>query len=139
MIKRLLIIGAAAILLTTAANGRASAVGECPPVKNGVAVCLGGRPVTWSARFVPPHMHEQGGYYAPVEQLERLLLVKADIAADRKSLKVNGRTVTVVGHKPKGIHEHQGHLYAPIKEFAEAAGHEVSVDTTRHIINIWAK
>lgn len=136
--KRFLICTAAAALLAAGCTARASAP-VCPPVENGVGVCLNGQAVTWHAKYKAPHMHESGGYYAPVEQLQQLLGVKADIAPDRKNVRVNGTAVIAGGQQPKGIHDHETHLFAPIREFAEAAGYQVMVDTERHTVSIIRK
>jgi hypothetical protein len=121
------------------ALGLAGCTGEssvsCAPVANGVGVCLDGKPFTWTATK-PPHMHEQGGYYAPVEELAARLGVQAEIASDRKSVMVGSTQVIAKGEKPQGIHDHDGLVYAPIREFAEAAGFKVMIDTAANTVSI---
>lgn len=124
----------AAMGLAGCSSGAASSA--CAAVENGVGVCLDGKALTWTETVRPPHMHEAGGYYGPVADLEKALGVKAEIAADKKSVTVNGTRVVATASKAMGIHEHDALLYAPIKEFAEAAGFTVEVDATKHVVSI---
>ncbi|MFZ5827657.1 MAG: hypothetical protein ACOY94_25415 [Bacillota bacterium] len=106
-------------------------------MENSVAICLNGQPLTaWSAKAKPPHVHEEAGYYAAVPDLEALLGVKAEIAGDKQSVTVNGKRVESTAREAKNIHEHDGLVFAPIKEFAEAAGYAVQVDGVKHTVHI---
>lgn len=122
--------------LGLAGCGSGAASSACAPVENGVGVCLDGKAISWTEKVRPPHMHEAGGYYAPVVDLEKALGVKAEVAADKKSVSVKGTIVVANASKAWGVHEHDALVYAPVKEFAEAAGFKVEVDTTRHVISI---
>lgn len=129
-----LLLGLAVLTAVTAAGlGQSPA---CAPVAGGVGVCVDGKPVAWPAGGPTPHMHEHAGYYAPVADLARALGVKIEVAGDQKSVKVGGRGVVARAAGAKGIHQHQEKVFAPIREFAEAAGFKADVDTEKHTINI---
>lgn len=108
----------------------------CPPVENGVGVCFDGRPITWSAAVKPPHMHEQGGYYAPVDELATYLKVNPVVASNKKSVLIGGKIIAAKSDEAVGVHLHEDFVYVPIREFAEAAGFRVVVDAKLHTINI---
>ncbi|HYG59250.1 MAG TPA: hypothetical protein VD902_14405 [Symbiobacteriaceae bacterium] len=134
----------AAVFLVGAVVGALSLVGcsgqasaACPPVIDGVGVCIDAKPIAWSAGVKPPHMHENGGYYGAVNELATALGAKAEVAGDGKSVKVGGKVVAATAADAKGIHLHEEFVYVPIKEFAEAAGYKVYVDTGKHTVNIW--
>lgn len=120
----------------TGCGGQQAAAGGCAPLEGGVAVCLNGQAVTWSPGALPPHMHENGGYYGPVVDLQKALGVKAEVAPDKARVTVNGKQVLAMAQNAKGIHNHDALVYAPIKEFAEAAGFRVQVDTKNNVVNI---
>lgn len=109
---------------------------SCAPVENGVGVCIDGKPITWSAAVKPPHMHEQGGYYAPVEDLATHLKVNPVVGSNRKSVLIAGKVVMARSEEAVGVHMHEDFVYVPIREFAEAAGFKVMVDTKAHTVNI---
>lgn len=125
-----------ALIITTVAGAGCSRSVACAPVENGVGVCLEGAPIGWSAGVMKPHMHEEGGYYAPVADLAKALGVDAQVAADRKSVTVGRTMVTAKAMEARGIHLHDERVYAPIREFAEAAGYRATVDGKRHTVNI---
>jgi hypothetical protein len=125
-----------AILVAAMAGAGYSSAAQCAPVELGVGVCHNGIPVEWSAGVMKPHMHENGGYYASADDLAKTLGVKVDIAADNRSVTVNGKSVTAAAVGAKGIHEHEHRVFAPIKEFAEAAGFKADVDTQKHTVNL---
>lgn len=125
-----------AALALAGCGGTKAASATCAPVENGVGVCLDGKALTWTANIKPPHVHEEGGYYAAVQDLEKALGVKAEVAADKKSVKVGGKDVVATAPKAQGIHDHDALVYAPIKEFAEAAGFRVEVDAAKHVVSI---
>ncbi|HLN62691.1 MAG TPA: hypothetical protein VK464_14185 [Symbiobacteriaceae bacterium] len=129
-------IAALILAVSLAAAGCSSASSACAPVKDGVGVCLQGKAVAWSPKLKPPHMHESGGYYGPAEDLAKALGVTAQIAADKKSVRVGGKNVAALTPKAMGIHQHDAAVYVPIKEFAEAAGYLVQVDTGKHTLAI---
>lgn len=122
--------------LTAVAAGCSSESIACAPVKDGVGVCLQGKAIPWSPQLKPPHMHETGGYYAAAEDLAKALGVRAQIAADKKSVTVAGKQVVAMTPKATGIHQHDAAVYVPIKEFAEAAGFQVQVDPAKHTVAI---
>lgn len=124
-----------AVALTGCGGSKATSL-SCAPVENAVNVCLNGQALTWTAKARPPHVHETGGYYAPVQDLEKALGVKAVVAANKKSLSVGGRSVVATVQGAMGIHQHETLVYAPIKEFAEAAGYTVEVDAKKHVVAI---
>lgn len=123
------------VIMAAAAVG-CSESKACAPVKDGVGVCVDGQPIAWAAGGPTPHMHEPAGYYAPVAELARALGVQPEIAADRRSVRVGGKAVVVRSDGAKGIHQHEDRVFAPIREFAEAAGFRADVDTAKHTINI---
>lgn len=108
----------------------------CTPVEGGVGVCVDGKPVTWSEGVLKPHMHETGGYYGGVEDLAKALGVDVQIAADKSSVTVGGKQVKAMADQAKGIHQHEMKVFAPIREFAEAAGFRAQVDGEKHTVNI---
>ncbi len=128
------LIGLIAVLVLSGCGGKQTA--GCAPIENGVGVCLEGTAVSWTANVRPPHMHEPGGYYAPVQDLAKTLGVMAEVSSDQKSVSVNGKQVLAIGPEAQGIHLHDDLVYAPIKEFAEAAGYKVSVDPSHHTVSI---
>lgn len=99
-------------------------------------MCVNGKAVAWSAAVKPPHMHETGGYYGAAEDLARALGVNAQIAADKKSVRVGGKAVVAVSKEARGVHTHDTAVFVPIKEFAEAAGFRVTVDAKQHTVSI---
>lgn len=133
MAKRLLLVAAAFGAMVLAGCGSQAA--QCQPVPDGVAVCVGGKAVAFQAK-TKPHMHEAGGFYAPAEELARALGVQVEIAPDKKSVKVAGKEVKAAAPDAKGIHEHDGLVYVPIKEFAEAAGYKYSANVEQKTVNL---
>lgn len=124
------------LLAAVAAAGCGSKTKACAPVEGGVGVCVDGKAVTWSPGVLKPHMHENGGYYAGAEDLAQALGVKVEIATDKKSVTVGGTTVKAKVAGAKGIHEHEAKVFAPVKEFAEAAGYKADVDGEQHTVNL---
>lgn len=127
-----------ALFLTLAALTGCSAAQStaCPPVESGVGVCVNGKAIDWSAVVMKPHMHENGGYYAHVEQLAEALHVNPVVASNKKSVLVGDKQVTALAPEAKGVHVHEDFVFVPIKEFAEAAGFKAIVDTTHHTVNM---
>lgn len=123
-------------LALTGCGGNKAASASCPSVENAVSVCLDGKPLSWTAGFRPPHWHDPDGYYAPVQDLAKALGAKTMVAPDRKSVSVGGKSVVATMQGAMGIHQHDAIVYAPIKEFAEAAGFQVQVDTKKHVVSI---
>lgn len=107
----------------------------CAPVPDGVAVCVNDKPVEWKAK-TKPHMHEAGGFYAPLEELAAALGAKAELSADKQSVSVGGKAVVATAKDARGVHQHDGLVFAPIKEFAEAAGYKVQVDAEKKVVTI---
>lgn len=123
-----------ASLVLTACTGGTGGTVACKPVENGVAVCLDGKPLEVSTK-TKFHAHE-GFYYGPAEETAKLLGTKAEVAADKKSVTVNGKVITIETNDKKGVHQHEDIVYVPVKQIAEAAGLKVSVDTTKHVVSI---
>lgn len=120
-------------------NKGTQAVKPCAPVPDGTAVCINGEPIVWQAEVKTlPHMHEQGGFYAPALQLADRLGIADKVQIDKQALtvKVNGTAVRSLVPNARNIHVHDDLVYAPIKEFAEAAGFDVEVNVDQRTVNI---
>lgn len=137
MVKKVLLgLGLVAAVVLTGCAGSKTASATCAPVENGVGVCVEGKAVAWTAKAKPPHMHEAGGYYGLAVDLAKALGVKAEVSADKTKVTISGKAVRSTAKNAANIHEHEALVFVPIKEFAEAAGFKVEVDTTRNVINI---
>ncbi len=75
-------------------------------------------------------MHENGNLYAPVMPLARALGLQVTVDPRTKQVTVDGHPVQVkpATPTPKGIHDHEGAIFVPLKEFAAAAGLSVVID-----------
>lgn len=136
MFKKILVAVSMCTALLAAGCGSSTSAPDCPPIASGVDVCVGGKALS-SSGPLPFHMHEAGGYYAPVNDLAAALNVKPEVAADKKSVTVNSKTVQSSAQGAKNVHDHTGTLYAPVKEFAEAAGYKVVVNTEKNTVSIY--
>lgn len=131
-------LAAAGMILLASATGCSLGSKGCASVEHGVGVCLDGQPVAWSAGVKAPHMHEEGGYYGGAQDLARALGVQIKVSADKASVTVvGGDQVAAAAKGAKGVHQHELVVFVPIKEFAEAAGYRVQVDTKHNTINIY--
>lgn len=114
-------------LVLSACGGKPTTA--CEPRKNEVVVCLNGKPIDFSKEKNGPHKHETGSIYAPAASLAQALGVNAMIDAGARKVMVNGKAIPVVSVPgAKNIHLHDGVIFVPVKQFAEAAGLSCDVD-----------
>ncbi|HWI65787.1 MAG TPA: hypothetical protein VNT75_28505 [Symbiobacteriaceae bacterium] len=126
--KRLL----AACLLALLLAGCTEATTVCRGPEQEINICVNGKRLVFDEHH-PPHRHEEGSLYVPVEPLaERLGLdVRWVIRGDGKSaiVTVNGKPFDpAMAYGSKGVHVHDGAVYVPVRELAAAAGLELDMD-----------
>jgi hypothetical protein len=128
-------LGALAVaLLLPLVAGCSPAAADCSPVQNGIVVCLEGRPVTWQAE-VKPHLHDRY-IYGPLEEFAAYLGAPVVTSDGPASVRVAGVPIAPEPGDDRGIHEHGGLLYAPLKQVAEAAGFRVLILSDRSVVSI---
>ena len=97
-----------------------------------INVCINGRRIEFSDQY-PPHRHEAGSLYVPVEPVARQLRIDV-----RTVIRGDGQSAVVtVGGRPfdpamaftaKGVHVHDGQVYVPLRELAAAARLKLDMD-----------
>ncbi|HYF91899.1 MAG TPA: hypothetical protein VD969_06610 [Symbiobacteriaceae bacterium] len=126
----------AVLLLAVFCAGWAAGCSEQTSVCRGpeqeINICVNGKRIAFDDRS-PPHRHEAGSLYVPVEPLARKLGldVRTIIRADGQSaiVTVKGRPFApAMAHGAKGVHVHDGLVYVPLRELAAAAGIQLDMD-----------
>lgn len=117
------------ILLVAGCTGTSTV---CRGSEQEITVCVNGKRVLFDEQF-PPHRHESGSLYVPVEPLaEKLGLdVRTVIRADGQSaiVTVNGLPFApAMASGARGVHVHDGQVYLPLRELAAAAGIQLDMD-----------
>jgi hypothetical protein len=132
--KTALALAAAAVLIAALATGCSRRTAGCSPVENSIVVCLEGKPLTWQAE-VKPHLHGNV-IYGPAEEFAVWLGARIELADGAGSVSVAGKQIIPDQGDAKGMHEHNGILYAPLKQVAEAAGFTVFILSDRSIVSV---
>lgn len=124
--------GLAPLLLAAlvAGCGESTPTTACSPRGSEITICLNGKPLDFSAAQHQPHIHETGNLYAPAIVLAQALHVPAQVDAQHLSVTVNGQAIKAVAtQRFKGIHKHDDEVFVPIREFAQAAGITLNIQT----------
>lgn len=126
-----------ALLALTAgcsASAKATATTACQAKDKAVTICLNGKPIDFSAEKTQPHKHEIGNLYAPVVAMGKALGVAVEADATAKTARVNGKKIDVVAtDQIKGVHVHEGAVFVPVKEFADATGLTFEMDPDKGV------
>lgn len=117
--------------LLAGCGAKATATTACAGRPNDITICVNGKPIDFTAEKSGPHRHDPANnLYAPVVPLAKALGldVKADPTA--KTVTINGKpfVANTDNGKLKGIHVHDGVVFVPLKDFANAAGLNMEMD-----------
>jgi hypothetical protein len=123
------------LALTAGCSAGSKATTDCKATDNPVTICLNGKPIDFSAEKTQPHKHENGNLYAPVVAMGKALGVTVEADATAKTAQVNGKKIDVLPtDQIKGVHVHEGAVFVPVKEFAEATGLRHSMDWEKGVV-----
>lgn len=104
----------------------------CRGPSDAINICVNGKRISFDEAH-PPHRHEEGSLYVPVEPVAQYLRldIRTVVRGDGKSaiVTVSGRPFDpAMAYGAKGIYVYDGQVYVPLRELAAAARLTLDMD-----------